>query len=201
MESLDFLSALTETGLNTVDYQYFHQLFDNRTVIFNQEIQENIVECVYLPLRDFEKDDISAPVTLILNSPGGSVSDGFFLAHYLKGYSKPLNIIVTGYAASMSAVILCAGFNNNNIKRICYPSSYALIHDGYVALTASESKTAADIMAFNDEVDKQIRQFILDNSKITPELYDSKTRHQWFLSSSEMKELGLVDEIIGSEKL
>jgi len=57
----------------------------------------------------------------------------------------------------MSAVILCAGFNNKNIKRICYPSSYALIHDGYVALTASESKTAADIMAFNDEVDKQIR--------------------------------------------
>ena len=197
MESLDFLSALTETGLNPVDYQYFHQLFDNRTVIFNQEIQENIVECVYLPLRDFEKDDISTPVTLILNSPGGSVSDGFFLAHFLKNYSKPLNIIVTGYAASMSAVILCAGFNNNNIKRICYPSSYALIHDGYVALTASESKTAADIMAFNDEVDKQIRQFILDNSKITPELYDSKTRHQWFLSSNEMKELGLVDEIIG----
>jgi len=35
MESLDFLSALTETGLNPVDYQYFHQLFDNRTVIFN----------------------------------------------------------------------------------------------------------------------------------------------------------------------
>ena len=56
MESLDFLSALTETGLNPVDYQYFHQLFDNRTVIFNQEIQENIVECVYLPLRDFERD-------------------------------------------------------------------------------------------------------------------------------------------------
>jgi ATP-dependent protease ClpP protease subunit len=48
-------------------------------------------------------------VTLILNSLGGSVADGFFLANYLSNYSKKLDIIVTGYAASMAAVILSAG--------------------------------------------------------------------------------------------
>ena len=86
---------------------------------------------------------------------------------------KKLNIIVTGYAASMAAVILCGGGNNPNITRYCYPSTYGLIHDGYVALSASESKTASDIMAFNEKVDQDIRQFILDNSKFTSDFLNN----------------------------
>jgi ATP-dependent Clp protease protease subunit len=156
-----------------------------------------VVEKVFLPLRDFEKDSSTEPVTLILNSSGGSVSDGFFLAHYLAHYSKPLNIIITGYAASMAAVILAGGGKNENIIRSCFPCTYGLIHDGYVALAASETKTANDIMAFNDSMDKQIRQFFIDNTNITEEMYDSKSRHQWFLSAQEMLDLGLVDRIIG----
>jgi len=105
---------------------------------------------VYLPLKDFEEDDSDEPITIILNSVGGSVSNGFFLAHYLKNFKKKINIIVTGYAASMAAVILCAGGKNPNITRYCYPSSYGLIHDGYITLSTNESKTASDIMAFND---------------------------------------------------
>lgn len=194
----ELLGTLQEvSGLNPVDYQYFHQLVDNRTIIFNKEIGENLVETVYLPLKDFEEDDSSKPITLILNSPGGSVSDSFFLAYYLTHYKKKLNIIVTGYAASMAAVILCSGGKNENITRSCYPSTYALIHDGYIALQASEAKTAADIMDFNNKIDENIRSFILENTKITAEQYDGKTRHQWFLNAYEMKELGLIDHIIG----
>lgn len=183
-------------GLDICDYQYFHQLFDKRTIIFNSDVDENIIESVYLPLKDFEEDNSAEPVTMILNSSGGSVSDGFFLAHYLTTYSKPLKIIVAGYAASMAAVILAAGGKNPNITRVCYPSTYALIHDGYIALGTSEAKSASDIMNFNEDVDQQIRQFIIDNTNITPELYDSKTRHQWFLSAADMLQYNMVDKIL-----
>lgn len=199
MELDDIFTLETSNGWDPVDYQYFNQLFNHRTIIFNTEVTENIIERVYLPLRDFENDDSTEPVTLILNSMGGSVSDGFFLAHYINKYKKPLKIIVTGTAASMSAVILCGGGNNPNVTRYCFPSSYALIHDGFITLNTSESKTASDFMTFNDKVDKQIRQFIIDNTKITPELYDSQTRHQWFLTADEMLELGLIDKIIGCD--
>ena len=120
-------------------------------------MQEDLIEKVFIPLRDFELDNSKEPVTIIMNSSGGSVSDGFFLAHYISQYSKPLNIIVPGYACSMAAVILAGGGKNENVIRSCFPCSYALIHDGYVALSAQETKTANDIMAFNDNVDKQIR--------------------------------------------
>lgn len=197
MDIEELFGDVEKYGFDAPTYQYFHQLFDNRTILFNDDVKEDVVEKVYLPLRDFEQDNSTEPVTLILNSSGGSVSDGFFLAHYLSKYSKPLNIIITGYAASMAAVILAGGGKNENIIRSCFPCTYGLIHDGYVALAASETKTANDIMAFNDSMDKQIRQFFIDNTNITEEMYDSKSRHQWFLSAQEMLDLNLVDRIIG----
>lgn len=196
MNELSSLIKMFSADLCPTDYQYFHQLLHNRTVLFNSEIDESIIETIYLPLKDFENDDIQKPVTLILNSPGGSVTDGFFLAHYLTQYKKPLNVLVTGYAASMAAVILAGGGKNSNVTRMCYPCTYALLHDGYIGLETTETKTAADIMAFNDKVDTDIRQFIIDNTNITAELYDSKARHQWFLTAPEMLEYNLIDKIL-----
>lgn len=197
MSGFEFLAIPEKySNVDAIEYQYFHQLLENRTIIFNSEIGEDIVETLYLPLRDFENDDSDEPITIILNSVGGSVSDGFFLANYLASYKKKINLIVAGYAASMAAVILSAGGKNDNITRYCYPSTYVLIHDGYVALSASEAKTANDIMAFNNKVDEDIRQFILDNTNITPELYDSKARKQWFISAQEAKELNLIDVVM-----
>lgn len=192
-----FLISDDTPGLDPVMYQYYHQMNDNRTLILNTDIDERIVEMIYLPMRDWENDSDTRPITLILNSQGGCVSDGFFLAHYISQYKKPLHIIVPGYAASMAAVILAGGGKNENVTRFCFPSTYALIHDGYVALSASEAKTANDIMAFNNKVDENIRQFIVDNTNITAEEYDAQARHQWFLSADEMKKYNLVDKIYG----
>lgn len=186
--------------LDPSSYQYYTQLFKHRTILLNNEITENVVEKVYLPLKEFEEDESTEPVTLILNSSGGSVSDGFFLACYLSKYSKPLNIIVLGYACSMATVILAAGGKNENIIRKCYPCSYALVHDGYITLAPAESKTAADIMDFNNQMDEKIRQFFLDNTAMTAEIYDKHARHQWFLFAEEMKKYNLIDEIIGEDK-
>ena len=201
MEEWDLLDFLTyvqqSSSIDPIKYQYFHQLFHKRTVIFNGAVEESIVECVYLPLKEFEEDDSDEPITLILNSTGGSVSDGFFFANYLTHFKKKLNIIVCGYAASMAAVILAAGGKNPNITRYCYPSTYALLHDGYVTVQAAEAKTANDIMAYNNKVDEDIRQFIVDNTNITAEQYDSKARHQWFLSAMDMLEYNIVDVVIG----
>ena len=197
MSGFDFLAIPKKySSVDAIEYQYFHQMLDNRTIIFNSEISEDIVETLYLPLRDFENDDSDEPITIILNSVGGSVSDGFFLANYLASYKKKINLIVAGYAASMAAVILSAGGKNENITRYCYPSTYVLIHDGYVALSASEAKTANDIMAFNNLVDENIRKFIITNTNITEELYDSKARKQWFISAEEALELNLIDKIM-----
>jgi ATP-dependent Clp protease protease subunit len=199
MDLEELFSEVEKYGFDPITYQYFHQLFNKRTIILNDYVCDETVEKVFLPMREFEHDSSTEPVTLILNSAGGSVTNGFYLAQYISMYSKPLNIIVPGMAASMAGIILAGGGKNENVIRYGFPASYVLLHDGYVALDSSEARTADDIMEFNKGVDADIRDFIIANTKITPENYDAHARKQWFLKAPECVELGLLDHIYGVE--
>jgi ATP-dependent Clp protease protease subunit len=197
MDLEELFSEVEKFGFDPITYQYFHQLLEKRTIVLNDYVCDETVEKVYLPLREFEMDASTEPVTLILNSAGGSVTNGFYLAQYISQYSKPLNIIVPGMAASMAGIILAGGGKNENVIRYGFPASYVLLHDGYVALEASEARTADDIMEFNKGVDADIREFIITNTSITPEVYDAHARKQWFIKGQELKELNLIDHIYG----
>lgn len=181
-------------------HQYNHQLQDNRTIIFNNDVDATILENVILPLLDLEKDDSQEPVTLILNSCGGSVSDGLMLCPVIDNYKKPLIVIVPGYALSMGAVILCAGAHNPNVTKKCYPFAYALFHAGSTSI-AGDTAAVDDTIDFNRGIDKKIKDYVCHNTAITPEEYDKHYRHQWFLTSEEMLKYGLVNEIIGGGEI
>ena len=196
---IDFLNEIIEqTQISISDYQYFNQILKHRTIVFNSDIDEKIVEAVYLPLRDFEKDTSTEPVTLILNSSGGSVSDGLILCNIIDNYKKPLEIIVPAYACSMATIILSAGKNNPNVTKKCYPFSFALLHCGQTVLSG-ETRSVEDTLQFTQSIDKNVREYIIKNTNITPELYDKHDRGQWYLTSKDLLEYGFIDEIIGSE--
>lgn len=199
MDLEELFSDVEKYGFDPITYQYFHQLFYKRTIVLNDYVSDETVEKVYLPMREFEQDSSTEPVTLILNSGGGSVTNGFYLAQYISMYSKPLNIIVPGMAASMAGIILAGGGKNENVIRYGFPASYVLLHDGYVALESSEARTADDIMEFNKGVDADIQQFIVNNTNITEEEYIAHARKQWFIKGKELKRLGLIDHIYGED--
>lgn len=195
-EFLDF--AETVSGLDISQYQYFNNLLNRRTIILNDTIDENIFETIALPLKEFEEDDSNKPVTLYLNTPGGSVADGLMICSIIDNYKKQLNIIVPAYSCSMGTIILCAGNHNPNVTKKAYPFSFALIHSGQTYI-GGESHSVEDVMDFNKTTDTKIREYIINNTKITPELYDSHYRKQWYLSAEEMLKYGLINEIIGSD--
>ena len=184
--------------LTPSNYQYFQNLLENRTIIYNEEINENIVESVIIPLLQFEKDDSTEPVTLYLSTIGGSVSDSLVLCNIIDYYKKPLTIVVFGYAASMGTVILAAGSKNPNVTRVCYPFSYGLLHAGSQAF-GGEALTVADALEFSQRLDKKMKYYILEHTNITEEEYDSKARTQWYLDAHDLKKYGFIDKIIGED--
>lgn len=191
---------LNSNDVDVYNYQYFKQLRDNRTIVLNEEIGDDFLERIYLPLRDFEQDSSNSPVTLILSTPGGSVMNSLFFCDYLKHFKKKLTILVCSCACSMGTVICAAAGVNPNITRVAYPQSFFLIHDGYTALSgATEAKTAQDIMKFNEQIDERVNKIILDCTNITETEYLSKARKQWFMFADEAKEKGLIDKIIGED--
>lgn len=200
MDELDFLDILKGEEISPASYQYFHQLFKKRTIVFNTSVDEDIVETVILPLKDFEEDESQEPVTLILQSIGGSMSDGLALINIIDNYSKPLNIIVYGYAYSMGFAILCAGSKNPNVTKKCYNFTTGLWHSGSIML-AGETNVVNDIQDFNKKMDDLLKEYIIENTLIPRDLYEKKERYQFYFSALELLRYGIVDEIIGEAKM
>ena len=197
MSDLEFLGfAETASSLDPIMYQYFNNLLNRRTIVLNSEIDENILETVVLPLKEFESDNITAPIKLILNTPGGSVADGLMLCNIIDNFKKPLEIIVPSYSCSMGTIILCSGNHNPNVSKKAYPLSFALFHSGQTYV-GGETTSVDDVIDFNRSVDNKIREYVVNNTKITEELYAAHHRKQWYISAEEMLEYGLIDEIIG----
>lgn len=195
----EFLGLAQESnGINMETYQQFHQLFENRTILLNWEVNESLLENVILPLKDFEADDIDEPVTLILNTPGGSVADGLVLCNIIDNYKKRLNIFVYGYSCSMGTIILCSGNKNPNVTKYCYPFSFGLFHSGETVV-GGESTSVDDIIDFNRSINNSIQNYVVANTNITEAEYKLHHRKQWYLTAKEMKEKGLIDIIVGEE--
>lgn len=186
----------SDSNLDPVMFQYFNHYKNHRTIIFNREVNESIVETVILPLKEYEQDNIQEPVKLIISTPGGSVSDGLILCNVIDCYKKPLEIYIYGYACSMGTIILCAGNKNPNVTKYCYPFSFGLFHAGY-SVIEGESLSVEDQIEFNKKTDSMIRDYVVANTKITEEEYKRNERRQWYLDAQEMKEKGLIDIIIG----
>lgn len=197
MNDLEFLGLAEDySSLDPVMYQYFNNLLNRRTIILNSEIDESILETVVLPLKQFEADELNDPITLILNTPGGSVADGLMLCNIIDNFKKPLNIIVPSYSCSMGTIILCSGNKNPLVSKKAYPFSFALFHSGQTYV-GGESTSVDDVIDFNRSVDNKIREYVINNTNITAELYTAHHRKQWYISAEEMLEYGLIDEIIG----
>ena len=175
-------------------YQYYLGL-QKRRIIFNDTVDADIVERVILPLLDMDSDNTGDPIEIILATPGGSTFDSLILCNIIDNLKTPTTIRVMGYAFSMGGLFLCAGYNNPNVKKVCYPFSAALLHAGNVGFEGS-ANAVKDTMKFNDEMNEKIRLYVLSHSNITEEQYEKMERCEWYMGAEKMLELGLVDEII-----
>ena len=174
--------------------QYYSGI-KKRTFYITDEITEDTTSLITIPLLEADNDGTLDPITIYINTPGGSVHDGFTLVSVIQQLKSPTEVIVLGYAYSMGALILMAGHNNPNVTRKCYSFSTGLLHGGSQLVSGSNS-AVKDYFHFYERFEKRIEDFVLSHSKITKEEYDKVDRYELYFDSDQMLELGLVDEIL-----
>ena len=133
------------------------------------------------------------PILLYIVSPGGSVDDGFELIDVIKNSKTPVYTINLGYQYSMGFLIGIAGHKRFAVKNAKY-----LMHDGSHFIYNSSAKVH-DQMMFQGKVEDRVRDYVLENSKLSKEEYDSKLRVEWYMFADEAKEKGFVDYIVGED--
>jgi len=182
------------TELTPTVYQYYKNL-QNRTIIINEAITSDIVELVMLPLIEMDNDGTNEPITIRLSTVGGSLFDGITLCDIIDNLKTPTTIIVQTYAYSMGGIILMAGYNNPNVRKVCYKHSTALLHAGSTYLEGN-STAVKDQFHFNQKFEQKLKDYTLSHSKITENEYDAMERYEWYMDSDTMLEKGLVDEVM-----
>lgn len=177
-------------------YQYWKGIKEKRRIIVNDQVDENLIESVFIPLMDMDNDGSGEPIEIILCTPGGSVLDGMPLCNLIDNLKTPTTIRVISYAFSMGAYILMAGYNNPNVHKVAYPFSTALIHGGSLNLEGALD-SVKDTMKFQDKLDSKIKEYVLSHSKMTDKEYKKLDRVEAWLTAEDMLKYGLIDEIIG----
>ena len=142
------------------------------------------------------KDGISAeerkPINIIIHSCGGSILAAYTLIDKMKTSSTPINTITIGEAASAACLIAISG-----TKRFANKHSSFLIHQGQASMRNEAGKVVDWLKYYDDTILKQMKEHILEDTKISKADYDSKVREDWYLTANEALKYGLIDEIIG----
>ncbi len=167
----------------------FSMLLDNRIVILTGEVNEQSAELIVAQLLYLDSLD-NAPISLYINSPGGSVSAGFAIYDTMNVIKSDVNTYCMGMAASMGAFLLAAGK-----RRYCMENAEVMIHQ---PLGGSQGQASdVEIHARHLLQTKQRLNSILaeKTGKSVDEIAKDTDRDNW-LTAQEALNYGLVDEVL-----
>lgn len=177
---------------NPIDY-YFYRGLKEGYVILNDDIEDDIVERVIFPLRQLDLDPDIKHIILYINSNGGDPQDGMAVVSCLENMKTPVTICIIGRAASAAGYIAMA--KGEHIRKVCGKYSVGLIHTGSVHITGN-ANAASDTHDFLRKYDEILKKFVISHTNITEEKYNEIHRLEYWMTSDEMLELGIVDEIV-----
>ena len=192
-----------DSGMTPADYWYYKGLKE-RTLILNDEVTENIVEDIILPMKQMEKEYLTVdaeaqtkiePIHLYINSIGGSVLDGMVLCDFIDTIQCPLVVEVLGCAMSMGMHFLAAGGKNPHVTRVAHRFSTGLIHAGSITLNG-DARKVKQFAKFDDKYKDIMKEFFLSRTTISEEEYTKHEDEEWYLTAQEMLDLGIVDKIL-----
>lgn len=173
---------------------------EGRRLYINCIIDESVVDtAVYNILRYNRMDkgvpaEERKPIIIYINSPGGSVIDGYSLIDAITLSKTPVYTVNLGACFSMGLLIYMAGH-----KRFAFPRSEFLLHEGFISDGDSVSKVKDYLDFQSNQVEVMTKDYILEHSKIGSDEYDRNMRKEWYFLPKEGKKIGIVDYILGED--
>lgn len=184
--------VIENTGRGERSYDIFSRLLNDRIVMLYDEVNTTTASLVVSQFLYLEGQDSSKEINFYINSPGGSVSDGFAIYDTMKYIKCDVRTISMGLSASMGAFLLAAGTKG---KRMALPNSEILIHQplGGVKGQATDIKIHADwILRTKDKLNRLLSDFTGEPVEKIAE----DTERDNIMSAQEALNYGLIDEII-----
>lgn len=170
-------------------------LLKERIILMDDEIAPGMATSIVSQLLYLDAEDNTKPITIYINSPGGSISDGLAIYDVMNKIKSPIITICLGMAASMAAFLLSSGSHG---KRYCMPNSTVMIHQplGGTKGQATEILIAAERIKY---LRNKMYEIMAKNTGKTVKSIAEACERDNYLTPEQAKKFGLIDEIIISD--
>lgn len=177
-------------------WDIFSLLTKERIIFMFNEVEENIAERIIAQLLYLDATDPGKDIYLYINSPGGSVNDGYAIYDTMQYIKSDVCTICIGMAASMGALLLSGGAKG---KRFALPNAEIMIHQPLIHGGLSGQSTDIKIHADNLIKTREKTDMTLSKNTGQPiEKVREDTERDNYMSAEEAKKYGLIDRIISS---
>lgn len=185
-------TVIEERPMPFREVDVFSRLMMDRIIFLGTPIDDYIAAIIQAQLLFLESSDSHSDVQIYINSPGGEVYSGLGIYDTMQYVSMDVATICTGVAASMAAVLLCAGVKG---KRTALKHSRIMIHQplGGIGGKASEIEISVkEIRKIKDE----LYEIISSHSGQSMEKVQADSDRDYWMRADEAKEYGMIDEVL-----
>ncbi len=188
--------VVEQTGRFERAYDIYSRLLKERIVFLGTPIDDTVASVIIAQLLFLEAENSEKDIHLYINSPGGIITSGMGIYDTMNYIKPDVATICMGQAASMGAFLLSGGAKG---KRSALPNARIMIHQ---PLGGAEGQ-ASDIKIQADEILRlrtNLNKILAKNTKQTLKKIEKDTDRNFFMSSEEAKDYGLIDTILSERK-
>ena len=186
---------IEERQLNVAQMDVFSRLMMDRIIFLGTGINDQVANIIQAQLLFLESADAKKDIQIYLNSPGGSVYAGLGIYDTMQYISPDVATICTGMAASMGAVLLCAGAAG---KRTALPHARVMIHQ---PMSGAQGQASDMEIAVKEvlKMKKELYDIIATHSKQDFAKVEADSDRDYWMSSEEAKAYGMIDEVLAKK--
>jgi ATP-dependent Clp protease protease subunit len=184
--------VIEQTGRGERAYDIFSRLLKERIIFLGTAITDEVSNLAIAQLLFLQSEDAEKPVSLYVNSPGGSVTAGLAMYDTIQFLKCPVQTYCVGQAASMGAVLLACGAHG---KRFALPNARVMIHQPWGGMEGQASDIsihAREILRLRD----RLNEILAHHTGKSVEAIAKDTDRDFFMSAAEAKDYGLIDEVV-----
>ncbi len=184
--------VIEQTTRGERSYDIYSRLLKDRIIFLGAPIDDVFSNVIIAQLLFLEAEDPEKDINVYINSPGGSVTAGLGIYDTMQYVRSPISTICLGQAASMGALLLCAGTTG---KRYALPNARVMIHQpmgGFQGQATEIDIQAREIL----KIRERLNEILVKHTGQPIEKIQQNTERDYFMSAEETKEYGIIDEVI-----
>ncbi len=188
--------VVEQTNRGERSYDIYSRLLKDRIILLNDQVNDLTAGLIVAQLIFLEAEDPDKDIQLYINSPGGSITAGMAIYDTMNYIKPDVSTICIGMAASMGAFLLAAGEKG---KRYALPNAEIMIHQ---PLGGTQGQ-AEDIRIHAERIlrtRKTINDILAERTGQPLERIEKDTDRDFFMSTEDAKEYGIIDEVITARK-